>query len=302
MPATDQPPSSTPPTLVQYEAGEHIIAAGERGDRAYLIESGQVEIFVEAPGQPISIRCLKPGNVLGEMAVIDDAPRSASARALGPTRCVVISREQIAERIDELEPVVRLLLNTLLDRMRTLTLGGAQVHRSDTSSAVTPPSPAAVDTAPMPVRHRKADAAAIEKMRFESELRTAIASDGLIPNYQPLVELRSGRLVGFELLVRWHSSSRGQISPGQFIALAEETALIIPVGCWALRTAVQTLQAFQSQRHAKGALPFISVNISAKQFLSPDFLDRLETLVPAPMLHHSPKTELPRKPSWDLLV
>ncbi|MEO1590182.1 MAG: EAL domain-containing protein, partial [Cyanobacteria bacterium J06632_22] len=258
--------SSPSPIIVQFEAGELIFSTGDPGEQAYIIEAGQIEIFIDPGAQPLSLRQLGPGDVLGEMAVIDAAPRSASARALVPTRCLVISSQQISERIDESDPVVRLLITTLLDRMRSLThrprlnRSSADYSEGDHSSMLSASSPP-----PTVAPQEPNEQTVIDKIRLESELRTAIASDKLIPHYQPLVDLQTQQIVGFELLVRWHSPSRGPVSPGLFISIAEETSLIIPVGCWALQAAVQAVQTFQD--HTNRVL-FISVNISAKQFLA----------------------------------
>lgn len=130
--------------LVNFQPGELIFATGEEGHHAYIIESGQVDIFVTTTGKDVSFKSLAKGDVFGEMAVIDASPRSASARALTETCCVVISREQISDRIEASDPVVKLLVSRLLDHIRSLNTGVSQAEMSASdlpNSSVTSSSP-----------------------------------------------------------------------------------------------------------------------------------------------------------------
>ena len=105
------------------------------------------------------------------------------------------------------------------------------------------------------------------RLRTESELRQAIEREEFVLQYQPQVELKSGRIIGMEALIRWQHPQRGLVSPSDFIALAEETGLIVPIGAWVLRRAC--LQNRQWQRD--GFAPMrIAVNVSARQFAQAD--------------------------------
>jgi EAL domain-containing protein (putative c-di-GMP-specific phosphodiesterase class I)/CRP-like cAMP-binding protein len=275
--------------LVYFKPGELIFAAGDHGDGAYIIESGQIDIFTEAENREIVLRTLNPGDVFGEMAVIDGSDRSASARARTESHCVVVSRDQISERIEASDPVVKLLVSTLLSRIRTLTPGSNQhflVHQSKLKPVIPPTTP----TTPQP--HQSV----LNKMRLESEIRAALETNAFTPYYQALVDIQTQTILGFELLIRWHSKTRGFVSPDQFINLAEETSLIFPIGCWTLEKACQDLIRFQqnlnhqtSQAHLSGSRPplFISVNISARQFQSPHFLEELIAIVSQYEIDHS---------------
>ena len=108
--------------------------------------------------------------------------------------------------------------------------------------------------------------ARVARRRFsiETELRRALEDDRLKLAYQPLIELSSGRVAGFEALARWDHPTRGPISPTEFIPVAEESGLILPLGRWALDNAVGTLARWD--RECGRAVPFsISVNVSAIQ-------------------------------------
>jgi diguanylate cyclase (GGDEF)-like protein len=109
---------------------------------------------------------------------------------------------------------------------------------------------------------------------LERDLRLAVTRDEFVLRYQPIVELRSGRATGFEALVRWNHPQRGMVPPLDFIPLAEETGLIVPIGTWVLRQACQQAAAWNRRRTGVGPLS-ISVNLSARQLQQSD----LPTLV-----------------------
>ncbi|WP_457582587.1 sensor domain-containing protein [Ensifer canadensis] len=102
-----------------------------------------------------------------------------------------------------------------------------------------------------------------EKLLKQAELRQAIARDEFVLHFQPQVNLVSGRVFAAEALLRWRHPERGMISPGDFIPLAEETGLIVPIGDWVLRAACRQCRAW----HEAGLpLLIVSVNVSARQF------------------------------------
>ena len=108
---------------------------------------------------------------------------------------------------------------------------------------------------------------AVALLLLETDLRRAVARKELRLHYQPVVSLSSGGIVGAEALVRWQHPDRGLVSPGEFIPLAEETGLIIPIGAWVLREACRQMKAWQDEL----GLPLleVGVNLSSKQFLQP---------------------------------
>ena len=99
--------------------------------------------------------------------------------------------------------------------------------------------------------------------QLETALRNAIGRDELRLNYQPLVDGNSGRLCGMEVLLRWHHPTMGTVPPGQFIPVAEETGLIVPIGEWVLRAACAQLRRWIDAGHPR--LP-LSINLSGVQF------------------------------------
>jgi diguanylate cyclase (GGDEF)-like protein len=116
--------------------------------------------------------------------------------------------------------------------------------------------------------------AATQQLTMETDLRQALAQQQFVVYYQPIVDLRSGRIMGLEALVRWQHPVLGLLSPGQFIPLAEETGLIVPLGWWVLDTACAQLAQWRRQRSSLGHLT-VSVNVSASQLREPHWLDRV---------------------------
>ncbi|WML50573.1 EAL domain-containing protein [Neobacillus sp. PS3-34] len=108
------------------------------------------------------------------------------------------------------------------------------------------------------------------KMELENGMRKALEQNQFVLFYQPQVELETGKIIGAEALVRWHHPERGFISPGDFISLAEETGLIVPLGKWVLRKACEQNKAWQDR--GLEAFP-IAVNISVRQIQEDDFVE-----------------------------
>lgn len=115
---------------------------------------------------------------------------------------------------------------------------------------------------------------------LEGELRRAVSQSRLDLAYQPIFELATGRLTGFEALARWTHAEKGPIPPAQFIRVAEETGLIIPLGTWALETACRQLGLWAHGDPAGAALT-VHVNVSGVQLVQPDFPARVRRAIEA---------------------
>lgn len=118
---------------------------------------------------------------------------------------------------------------------------------------------------------------AVKLLQLETHLRRAIERQEFRIYYQPIVLLETGKLTGFEALVRWQHPARGLVFPTEFISVAEETGLIVPIGCWMLREACLQMHAWQSQ-FPKQRLT-INVNLSTKQFLQPDLTEQISKIL-----------------------
>ncbi|MFT7579138.1 MAG: diguanylate cyclase (GGDEF)-like protein/PAS domain S-box-containing protein [Myxococcota bacterium] len=122
--------------------------------------------------------------------------------------------------------------------------------------------------------------AAVHRLTMETDLRRALERNELRLNYQPLIDLKTGRIKGFEALVRWHSGKRGQIMPSDFIPLAEETGLIVPIGRWTLQTACEEAVRW-AEDHVDGEQLSVSVNLSGRQLILPYLVDEVREILEA---------------------
>ncbi len=110
----------------QYKPGQTIFAQGEAGDDAYIIESGKVEIAKGNGTAEMIVATVDPGNLIGEMALIDNSPRMATARAMQATSCVVIPKRVFDRTLRDSSPVLRIVLSTVMTRLRSETEANMQ--------------------------------------------------------------------------------------------------------------------------------------------------------------------------------
>jgi len=125
------------------------------------------------------------------------------------------------------------------------------------------------------------NSSALDRLTLENDLRKAVERGEFLLYYQPKVEVGTRRLVGVEALLRWKHATRGMVSPADFIPLAEDTGLIVPIGAWVLRAACEQAKAWQS-----AGLPPIpmSVNLSNRQFRQKDLTDSITGILHAAAL------------------
>lgn len=119
---------------------------------------------------------------------------------------------------------------------------------------------------------------AVKRLQMEIELRQAIEQQEFIAHYQPIFSLTTGKLIGFEALIRWQHSQKGLISPAEFIPIAEETGLIVPMGKWILLEACTQLKQWQEQYDHEHILQ-ISVNLSSKQLRDPYLVQEIDKIL-----------------------
>ncbi len=126
----------------------------------------------------------------------------------------------------------------------------------------------------------------IARLQLETEFRRAIENNEFENYYQAIVSLETGRILGFETLVRWKHSGRGIVSPAEFMEVAEETGLIVPLSKWVLQNACQQMRFWQT-RFLDNPPLMISINLSARHFLQSDLVQQCRAVLYETQLSHS---------------
>ena len=127
---------------------------------------------------------------------------------------------------------------------------------------------------------------AVASLQLETDLRRAIERQEFENFYQPIVSLETGRIVGFEALVRWRHPERGLVLPADFILAAEESGMIVSIGYWVLREACRQMKAWQARFPVANSW-MISVNLSTKQFKQPNLVEQIEHILEETKLQSS---------------
>ena len=219
---------------------------GEAGDKAYYIEEGHVSIVRE--GETIAL--LGAGDIVGEMALIDDRPRTATAGCVTDCQLLVVERAYLHDAMSRADPALPFILRVVLQRFRKV---------------MEPTEPA---DSPVPSRSREAMRSAFaERLRLEAELRSALESDRFFLVVQPIVDLTSGEAVGAESLLRLDHPECGTLGPAEFLPLAEERGLVVEMGTWVLREAARIAAEHAAQ------WSFIAVNIATRQLGEGDLIN-----------------------------
>ena len=276
-------------------AGTQVFQQGAPGDCAYIIQSGEIELSMLINGTPSAFATLGKGELFGEMALIDNNFRSATAIAKTDVELLIISRDYIAQKIELSDPTVRMLLQVVLERYRDIH---ARLH--DVSESLKEYESTSANSTissffsqylklsgklASAITHRKISNNKSNKISKdleststsitkETNLKNALENNEFELYYQPIVNLSQGTIAGCEALIRWNSPTLGFTPPDQFINLAEKTGLIIPLGKWITEQACRAAQAFRKHQNI-----YMSINLSALQFESESFMTDIENAV-----------------------
>ena len=256
-----------------------IFRAGDPSDFAYVIESGSVEIRdVGAPanGNGAAVSHLSQGDLFGENALISGGMREATAIAAEDTTLYVVSGDQLQYKIDHADPLLNMFLRVLIARSGVVgpLSAGTAVNGGLPASALGHAAPT--------LTFLEEQQQAIDRIKFEHELRDALDRGEFELHYQPIISLKSGRIAGLEALIRWHHPERGMVPPFEFIGAAEACGLIVPMGRRILHRAARDLLDLSRKASPFGGLDgslFVSVNISPQQLTSPDIVDTVREVL-----------------------
>jgi EAL domain-containing protein (putative c-di-GMP-specific phosphodiesterase class I) len=263
----------SPTNKKQFVKGEVLVREGERGECAYIVDSGNVEILVLRDGQLIQIGTRGPGSLIGEMAMIDDKPRTATVRALDECTVLEITRDDFAHRVETADPVIKMVIRVITSRYRDMIARTDAVH-------IIPSTPAAEASENSDASHETA----LSTIRLNSELKRALERNELLLFYQPIIDVQNMKIAGFEALMRWAHPLNGMISPGIFIPVAEESGLINEMSRLALDLATDTalkLQEAASPDLIGDGPIFVGVNFSVKDFAEANLFNNLKATIDA---------------------
>ncbi len=249
-----------------YPAGEIIFREGDSGDGAFIIEEGSVEVSVSSTQRTR----INKGELFGEIALIDQQPRTATVRAVEHTVLIPIPRKLVKELLEKTDPVVRHLLLTILER-----------YRSTRNQPAFDPSRSTI------FKRDTTRGVATQQLRLAHDIAEALREGQFEMFYQPICDLSSGRMAGFEALIRWHHPVDGLISPLDFLWVAELTGQIREIGLWTLDQACLDWPSLRQRlnHHA----PFVSVNLSPSQLTGEGFVDDVKAIINK---HRMPASEL----------
>lgn len=248
-------------SLVSYPSNHTLFSQGEQGDRAYIIDKGRVIIFLSKDGEEFPLSILGEGEIFGEMAIIDNQVRSASAKTLEECSLIIVTKDQLLERVQASDTVVRLLLRVLLKRLR-----------AQNDLIVIQPKKKIFNTE----KAKKEDILAVEKIKLEAKISQAFENKEFVMFYQPIVNIKTEKIIGAEALIRWFPPTGEPISPAVFMDVVEYSSLIIPFGKWIVEECFRDLKQIQTDSTSKDFS--VSINISGKQFHQFDFINAVEEL------------------------
>jgi EAL domain-containing protein (putative c-di-GMP-specific phosphodiesterase class I) len=245
-------------------AGETLFRQGDSGHEAYLVESGSIQIYTGPAEQRRVVATLKRDDILGEMALVGDQTRTASAVALEPTVLLPVTHSYLEERLQTAEPLLRHLLRVTMQRGRDAML--RLDHPAELRQA-TDPGPSGSPDAVNKGEGAEDREAALRRIRIEEALSGALERNEFQLFPQPIMRLGDGQPAGFEALIRWVRADGVAVSPGEFIPIAEQSSLICALGQWIIGQACRDLAALD--RSYPEPL-FMSLNLSTRQFADPD--------------------------------
>lgn len=241
---------------------------GEMRQCAYLIDSGSVSIFGNDEGGEDKFLChIGEGEIFGEMALVDDTPRTATAITDSECEIFIIPRDALQNRLQGLDPIVTLLISLLIERYRLTRIhlpeslrqgkeGGAFINKLTRHRHIVESSLKIHD-----IGIQKENA--LRELKLEQELRKGLERREFIPYLQPIINLKTRETIGFEALIRWQHPEKGLVFPDQFIPAAEHTNVVQQLDRLMLEKACEILPLLDEIGRQD---VFISVNMSGINF------------------------------------
>ncbi len=248
----------TPALEIVLDPGETLYKEGDRNDFGYIIAEGEVLLFSEASGTRIDCERRGKGSIIGELSILTGQPRAVTVEAVTKSTFYRVSSTQILHLFEKIDPVLRACIETSISftaRYNKLSMNGAQ------------------DVPMVPSTLRNADEL-LDRFRFEKDILKGLDTGEFYTVFQPIVELETQEIIGFETLMRWEHPTQGNIPPDRFIDVAERMGSINRISDFAIMETCATLKRLKSLRQESSGL-FATVNISGEDIGRRGFVDFL---------------------------
>lgn len=237
--------------------GDILYQQGDRNDCAFLVAEGEVGLYRTDTGTTKLIDRRGAGSLVGESSIILGKERAVTAKA--ETACTLfrIPADRILRQFDSLDPVLSACINTTISFVEALYNSESHlaVQQGENHSEI----------------HK-----VIQRLQTEHDLTVGLERGEFHVVYQPIVEVSSGQIAGFEALMRWTHPENGPMRPDHFIAIAEDISAIWNITVIAIVEACRTLRL---SRDTLGRDLFASINISARDLARHDFVDFLANVL-----------------------
>ncbi|MCB9990368.1 MAG: EAL domain-containing protein [Rhodospirillales bacterium] len=258
-----------------------LFGKGETRQCAYLIDKGEVSIIGNDEGGEDKLLCIiGEGELFGEMALVDNTPRTATAVTNSECEIFVIPRDSLYERVKGLDPIVSLLISILIERYRITRIHLPESVKQDKAgdfiNKLSKHERMPEDVLRLRNTEEQRDLA-LKEMKMEQELRAALEQRQFFPHLQPILNLAERRITGFEALIRWQHPEKGLVFPDHFIPVAERTGVVQHLDRLMLEKACELLPVLQEK--AGDQKLFISVNLSGINFETYDVVNSVRRTI-----------------------
>ena len=240
------------------DPGELLYAEGDSHDFAYFIEFGEIVLYRTHEGKRIDVEVRAAGSIIGELSVLRARPRAVSAAALSECRVFRIPAQQIQTRYARLDPLLQACVETSID------------FNSHFERTLRIPDSGPVEVSPT-LRNSEEF---LKNLQIESDLINGLLRGDFTAEFQPIVRLSDGEIVGFETLLRWSHPTLGMIPPTSFIPLAEDMGAISSLTNFALEKACAFLAKIHDMAPDHEQI-YGTVNVTSTDIDMPDFVDLL---------------------------
>lgn len=279
-----------------FPKGTTLFQKGESRQCAYLIDKGEVNILgYNDEGQEELLCTLGEGEIFGEMALVEETPRTATAITASEAEIFIIPRDALHERIRGLDPIVSLLISLLIERYRVTRIHLPESVKLDQTGDFIEKISRYENLPQDVLRIRSASEAmgiARKELHMEQDLRRGLENREFSPVLQPILKLPERRIAGFEALIRWEHPERGLVMPDDFIPVAERTNVIQHLDRLMLEKACELLPELEKVAGKEADL-FISVNLSGINFGTVDIVRMVaDTLQRTGTASHKIKLEI----------